>query len=349
METMRGAFMRGLDKMVIKEMPKPTAGPGKVVISIEYVGICGSDVHYFHAGKVGAYEVDLSQDYMLGHECGGVVVEVGEGVRNLKVGDKVAVEPGIPDGTCEFCKEGKYNLCKDVIFLATPPVQGCNMEFMEYPADYCFKLPENLTTMEGALIEPLSVGMHAANQAKVGVGDTVVILGSGCIGLTTLLSARAHGCGTVIVADLVDARLKKAKELGADYVINSGKEDALAKIMEITNGRGADVVFETAGAPATIKQTAFIAKRGGTVCLVGISTKAEIEYNFAQVMDKELTITSVFRYRNIYPRAIAAVASGAINVKGIVTHIFDFDHIQDAYDEAVNNKTDLVKAVIKVK
>ncbi len=349
MEMQRGAFMRGLDKMIIKEIEKPTAGPGKVVVSIEYVGICGSDVHYYHSGRVGAYEVDLSQDYMLGHECGGVVVEVGEGVTDLKVGDKVAIEPGITCGNCEFCKTGKYNLCPDVIFLATPPVQGCNMEFIEYPHEYCFKLPDKLSTKEGALIEPLSVGMHAANQANVGVGDTVVILGSGCIGLTTLLSCRAHGCGTVIVSDLVDARLEKAKELGADYVLNGGSCDVIEEIKKITGGRMADKVFETAGSPVTIKQTAFIAGRGATITLVGISVKPEIDFNFAQVMDKELSIQSVFRYRNIYPRAIAAVASGAIDVKGIVTHEFDFDHIQDAYDEAVNNKTDLVKAVIKVK
>ncbi len=348
-EMQKGAFMRGLDNMIIKEIPKPTAGPGKVVVSIEYVGICGSDVHYYHSGRIGDFIVDLSQDYMLGHECGGVVTEVGEGVTSLKVGDKVAIEPGLTDGTCEFCKQGKYNLCPDVIFLATPPVPGCNMEYIEYPADYCFKLPDKLTTMEGALIEPLSVGMHAANQAEVGVGDTVVILGAGCIGLTTLLSCRAHGCGVVIVSDLVDARLEKAKELGADYVLNGGSCDVLKEIEKITGGQGADKVFETAGSPVTIKQTAFAAKRGGTVTLVGLSTKPEIEYSFAQVMDKELTIKSVFRYRNIYPRAIAAVASGAINVRGIVTHEFDFEHIKDAYDEAVNNKTDLVKAVIKVK
>ncbi|MCR4656177.1 MAG: NAD(P)-dependent alcohol dehydrogenase [Lachnospiraceae bacterium] len=349
MEMQRGAFMRGLDKMIIKDIEKPTAGPGKVVVSIEYVGICGSDVHYYHSGRVGAYEVDLSQDYMLGHECGGVVTEVGEGVTGLKVGDKVALEPGITCGNCEFCKTGKYNLCPDVIFLATPPVQGCNMEFIEYPAEYCFKLPDKLSTMEGALIEPLSVGMHAANQGNVGVGDTVVILGSGCIGLTTLLSCRAHGCGTVIVSDLVDARLEKAKELGADYVLNGADCDVIEEIRKITNGRMADKVFETAGSPVTIRQTPFAAARGGTITLVGISVKPEIDFNFAQVMDKELSIRSVFRYRNIYPRAIAAVASGAIDVKGIVTHEFDFDHIQDAYDEAVNNKTDLVKAVIKVK
>ena len=349
MEMQRGAFMRGLDNMIIKEIPKPTAGKGKVVVSLEYVGICGSDVHYYHNGKVGAYEVNLNEDYMLGHECAGTVCEVGEGVTSLKVGDRVCLEPGITDGTCEYCKEGLYNLCPDVVFLATPPVPGCNEEFIEFPADYCFKLPDNMSTMEGALIEPLSVGFHAANQGNVGVGDTVVILGSGCIGLVTLLSCKAHGAGKIIVADLVKARLDKALELGADYVINGGEEDTVKRIMELTDGKGAEKVFETAGSPFTIAQTPFAVKRGGTITLVGISPKEEITYNFAQIMDKEVTIKSVFRYRNIYPKAIAAVSKGAIDVKQIVTHVFDFDHIQDAYQEAVNNKTDLVKAVIKIK
>lgn len=175
----------------------------------------------------------------------------------------------------KFCKSGHYNLCPDVVFLATPPVQGCNEEFIAFPEDMCFKLPENVSTKEGALIEPLSVGFYAAEQGNVGTGDTVVILGSGCIGLVTLLACKAHGAGQIIVADLVQARLDKAMELGATAVINSGKEDALEKIKELTGGRGADVVFETAGSPVTIAQTPFIVRRGGTITLVGISSKEE--------------------------------------------------------------------------
>ncbi|MCI7448685.1 MAG: NAD(P)-dependent alcohol dehydrogenase [Blautia sp.] len=349
MTMQKGAFMRGIDKMIIKEIPVPEIGKKEVLVSLEYVGICGSDVHYFHNGCCGSYKVDLSEDYMLGHECAGTIVKVGEEVERLKVGDRVALEPGITCGECEQCKSGHYNLCPDVVFLATPPVQGCNEEYIAFPENMCFKLPDNVSTKEGALIEPLSVGFYASEQGGVKTGDTVVILGSGCIGLVTLLACKAHGAGKIIVADLVEARLQKAIELGAAEVINSGKEDALKKIEELTNGRGADVVFETAGSPVTIAQTPFIVRRGGTITLVGISAKEEITYNFAQIMDKEATIKSVFRYRNIYPKAIAAVSSGAINVKGIVTHEFDLEHIQDAYDEAVNNKTDLVKAVIKVK
>lgn len=348
MKMQKGAFMRGTDKMIIKEIEVPQVGEKEVLVKLEYVGICGSDVHYFHHGNCGAYKVNLEEDYMLGHECAGVVAEVGPGVTTLKVGDKVALEPGITCGQCEFCKAGKYNLCPDVVFLATPPVQGCYEEYIAFPENMCFKLPENMTTKEGCLIEPLSVGFHAANQGDVKVGESVVILGAGCIGLVTLLACKAHGAGNIIVADIVDARLEKAKELGATHVINSKEVDALEEIARLTDGKGADKVFETAGSPVTIAQTAFAVKRGGTITLVGLSAQEEINYNFAQIMDKEAEIKSVFRYRNIYPKAIEAVAAGTIDVNGIVTHEFELENIQEAFEEAINNKTDLVKAVIKI-
>ncbi len=343
----RGAFMQGIDKMIVREIEMPRAGEEQVVVKMEYVGICGSDVHYFHSGRCGAYVVGEG-DFMLGHECAGTVVEVGEGCRMLKVGDRVALEPGITCGECEFCKSGRYNLCPDVQFLATPPVAGCYEDYIAFPENMCFKLPDNVSTRAGALIEPLSVGLHAANQGEVTLGDTVLILGGGCIGLVTMMACKAHGASTLIVADLVDARLEKAKELGATHVINSGKEDIFAVVKEITGGQGTDKVFEAAGSPVTIAQTPHLVKRGGTIVLVGLAAQEEITYNFAQIMDKEATIKSVFRYRNIYPQAIAAVASGAIEVEKIATHEFDLDHIQEAFEEAINNKTDLVKCIIKV-
>lgn len=349
MRKQKGAFMAGTDKMVIREIDVPQIADDQVLVELEYVGVCGSDVHYYHYGKCGTYEIDPGQEFMLGHECAGTVVEVGASVTDLQPGDRVALEPGITCGTCEFCKSGQYNLCPDVVFLATPPVQGCYEQYIAFPANMCFKLPDNVSTKEGALIEPLAVGFHAANQGDVQVGDTVVILGGGCIGLVTLLSCKAHGAGQVILADIVEARLEKAKELGADVVINSAQTDIVEEIKKLTGARGVDKVFETAGSPITIAQTPFLACKGGTIVLVGIAAQEEISYNFAQVMDKELTIKSVFRYRNIFPKAIAAVSAGAIDVSGIVTHEFDLDHIQEAFDEAVHNKTDLVKAIIRMK
>ena len=339
--------MVGLDKMEIRDIPMPEPKEKEVLVEMEYVGICGSDVHYFHDGRCGSYVVE--GDFMLGHECAGTVVALGEGVQNLKVGDRVALEPGITCGECEFCKRGLYNLCPDVQFLATPPVQGCYENYIAFPENMCFKLPENISTKEGALIEPLSVGLHAANQGNVQLGDSVVILGAGCIGLVTLLACKAHGASDITVVDVIPKRLDYAMKLGATRVINGKEKDAVEEIMKLTNGVGVEKVFETAGSPFTIQQTPYIVKRAGTITLVGISAQEKIEYNFAQIMDKEPTIKSVFRYRNIYPQANAAIADGTNDVSGLLTHDVPFDDIQEAFDCAINNKDDVVKAVIKIK
>ena len=229
--------MTDLDKMEIRDIPMPEPKEKEVLVELEYVGICGSDVHYFHDGRCGSYVVD--GDFMLGHECAGTVVELGEGVENLKIGDRVALEPGITCGQCEFCKSGRYNLCPDVQFLATPPVQGCYENYIAFPENMCFKLPDNISTKEGALVEPLSVGMHAANQGNVQLGDSVVILGAGCIGLVTLLACKAHGATDITVVDVIPKRLDYAMKLGATRVINGKEVDAIEEVKKITNGAGA--------------------------------------------------------------------------------------------------------------
>lgn len=347
-EMQKAAFLHGLNNIVVKKIPIPQPKNDEVLVRIEYVGICGSDVHYYHSGVCGPFRLDPKEDFILGHECAGTVVETGPRVKHLKIGDRVALEPGIACGQCTFCKSGKYNLCPDVRFLATPPIQGCYEEYLAFPENMCFKLPDNVSTKEGALIEPLAVGFHAAAQGEVGVGDTVAILGSGCIGLVTLLACKARGASKVIVTDLLNTRLDKACELGADYVVNGKEIDVLDRILELTDGKGADKVFETAGSATTISQTAHLVARGGRIVLVGLANVDEIKYNFAQIMDKEATIKSVFRYRNMYPTIIEALASESIDVEGIVTHEYELDQIQRAFEEVVNNKKDLVKTVIKV-
>lgn len=340
----KAAYMTEVNTMFFKEVPMPEPGPNDVVVKIEYCGICGSDVHYYNKGRIGDYVVE--GEFILGHEVAGTVTELGSDVKNLKVGDRVALEPGITCGHCEQCKEGKYNLCKDVIFFATPPVQGALQNYVKHPADMCFKLPENVSTKEGALVEPLAVGLHACKQGGVGLGDSVVILGSGCIGLVTLLSAKAMGASNVIVVDLFDKRLEFAKKLGANHVINARTENVEERIHEILGDRGADVVLETAGSPKTIYQTPFFAKMGGTVVLVGLAVEPTLQYNMAQVMNKELTIKSVFRYRNLYTTAINAIADGSIDVKQIVTHEFKFEDAKEAFDTVIADAENVVKGVI---
>lgn len=342
----RAAYMTGLNKMEIREIEVLKPKEKEVLVKLEYVGICGSDVHYLEYGKIGDFIVN--GDFILGHECAGEVVEIGSEVKGLKVGDKVALEPGVTCGHCEFCKAGKYNLCADVKFLATPPYHGCLQNYIAFPENMAFKLPENVSTKEGALVEPLAVGLHAAAQGGVKLGDKVVILGAGCIGLVTLLACKAFGATDVIVVDVIDKRLECAKRLGASCIINAKNENVLEKIAEVTGGKGADKVIETAGSEFTIKQTAYLVKRGGTIVLVGLAPKNVIEFDFMQIMTKEVEIKSVFRYRNLYPAAIGAIADGKIDVKGIVTHEFDFEDSKKAFDFVIENKNDVVKAVIKI-
>ena len=342
----RAAFMTALNKMEIREIPMPTPKDHEVLVKVEYVGICGSDIHYFHDGRCGDFVVE--GEFLLGHECAGTIVGLGKEVSALQVGDRVALEPGITCGQCEYCKSGRYNLCPDVQFLATPPVAGCYANYIVFPDNMCFKLPDQISTKEGALVEPLSVGMHAARQGEVRLGDQVIILGSGCIGLVTLLACKAHGATDITVVDVIPKRLEYAKKLGATRVINSAEVDVVAEMEKITGGAGTEKVFETAGSGVTIAQTPYLVKNGGTIILVGLSANPEVTYNFGKIMAKEAKIVSVFRYRNIYPSAIAAISSGLIDVSGIVTHEFDFDEIQKAFDYNIQNKNDVVKAVIKM-
>lgn len=344
--TNKAVYMTDLNKMEMRDVEVPKIKEDQVLVKLEYVGICGSDVHYLEHGSIGDFIVN--GDFILGHECAGEIVELGSKVTELSIGDKVALEPGITCGQCEFCKEGKYNLCPDVEFLATPPYHGCLENYIAFPANMCFKLPSNITSKEGALVEPLAVGMHAAAQGNVKLGDSVVILGSGCIGLVTLLACKAYGATDITVVDVMPKRLEYAMKLGATRVINAKEEDAVSKMDEITGGKGVNVVIETAGSKITIKQTAYLVKRGGTIVLVGMAPEDIIDYNFAKIMGKEATITSVFRYRNIYPKAINAIAKGIIDVSGIVTHEFDFTDTAKAFDFVINNKNDVVKAVIKI-
>ena len=342
----KAVFMQGTNNMVVKDVPMPEIKDKEVLIKIDIVGICGSDVHYYQHGKIGSFIVE--GDFILGHECAGEVVEAGKDVKNLVIGDRVALEPGKTCGVCEFCKIGKYNLCADVEFFATPPYHGVFTNYVAHPEDMCFKLPDNVSNVEGALVEPLAVGLHASDQGNVKLGDTVVIFGTGCIGLVTLLSCKAKGASNVIVIDVLENRLKVAEKIGASHVINAKENNIIQKIDEITNGRGADVVIDTAGAEITLKQTVDVVRRGGTIVLVGMAPKDEVEFSFMKLMGKEAEIKTVFRYRNLYPTAIKAIASGSINAKDIVSHEFEFDKIKEAFDFVVGNASDVVKAVIKI-
>lgn len=344
--TMKTAVMLGIGKMGFEQRPIPVPKDDEVLVKLEYVGICGSDLHYYESGAIGDYVVE--PPFVLGHEPGGTVVEVGANVKHLKVGDRVALEPGKTCGHCEFCRTGRYNLCPDVVFFATPPVDGVFQEYVAHEAALCFKLPENVSTLEGALIEPLAVGFHAARQGGAQAGQTAVVTGSGCIGLVSMMALKAMGVSKVYVVDVMEKRLEKAIELGADGVINASKDDVVSKVMELTEGKGSDLVIETAGTQITTIQAIRMAKKGSTIVLVGYSRTGELTLPVSLALDKELTFKTVFRYRHIYPMAIEAVAAGKVNLKGIVTNYYDLDDVQQAMDDSVRNKADIVKAVVRI-
>ena len=342
----QAAYLHGTNHMFIKEIPMPIPKENEALVKVKVVGICGSDVHYYQHGRIGDFVV--TGDLVLGHECAGEVVAVGSAVKTLSVGDRVAPEPGKTCGKCKYCKTGKYNLCPEVEFFATPPYHGVFANYVTHPEDMCFKLPDHVSYLEGALVEPLSVGLHASGIGEVKLGDTVVIFGAGCIGLVTLLSCKARGASKVHVVDVLENRLETARRLGATETIHAQECNVADRIAALTAGQGADVVIETAGSEVTVRQTADVVSRGGTIVLVGMTAKDESSFNFMKLMGKEGQIKTIFRYRNLYPVAISAIASGAIDVKSIVSHEFDFDHVKEAFDFVVSNARDVVKAVIRI-
>ena len=330
----------------IAEAPVPVPKADEVLIRVEYVGICGSDVHSFESGPF-IPPSDPNQKIGLGHECAGTVVEVGEKVTKFRPGDRVCIEPGVPCGACRYCREGRYNICPHVDFMATQPnYRGALTNYLCHPEGFTYRLPDSMSMMEGALVEPAAVGMHAAILAGIRPGTRVAILGAGCIGLMTLQACRAMGASEILVSDVLPKRLEMAKKLGASMVVNGMEEDAAALCKSIFDGDGADVVFETAGSPVTAKQALKMVVRGGKIRIVG-TISGETPVNFLSI-NREVSIQTVFRYANCFPATIDAIASGRFDVKSMVTHEYPYAETQRAFEESVSRKRDIIKGVIKV-
>ncbi len=337
-------YMTALETLKEGQAPMPEIGADDVGIKIQSVGVCGSDLHYYRTGSIGSFVVDFP--FILGHEASGVVYEVGANVKHLKVGDRVCMEPGIPCMKCHECLTGNYNLCKDVRFWATPPYDGVLSEYVAHPAAFTFKIPDNMTFTEGALVEPLAIGLHACNMGGVKLGQTVAIVGAGCIGLVTLLAAKAYGATKIIVGDVLDKRLEKARELGA-ITVNTKDEDFAAKVMELTGGVGADVAIDCAGFSPTVDACLSCTRPAGMVIIVGLGADHVDGFNTGVMSTKELTVKSIFRYRNLYPTAINAIADGRIDVGSIVSHRFKFDDTIEAFATCTKDIRNVVKGVIE--
>lgn len=341
---MKAAVLESKGVMNVKSVPIPTIKPDEALVKVVCIGVCGSDVHYYEHGKIGRYEV--KQPIILGHELAGVVVEIGSNVTNVAVGERVAVEPGVTCGRCEYCKSGRYNLCPDVVFMATPPVDGAWAEYVAIRSDFLFTLPDEMSFEEGALLEPLSVGFHALHRAGVKPYNRVLITGLGPIGQLAAMAARLFGVSKVYGSDVVNYRRELAVTNGITDVCNPMNESLDDKVNAWTNGKGVDVIIETSGNAGAISGLTSQVKRGGKIVLVGMPTVNSVGLNINEIIDAELDILGVFRYANTYPAAIGALQSSKVRLEDTITHKFTLDDIQKAMDTAILKKDSSMKIMI---
>ncbi len=320
-------------------------GPRDVRIAIHTVGVCGSDVHYYTHGGIGPFIV--REPMVLGHEASGTILEAGSEVTGLKPGDRVCMEPGIPDPMSKASLGGMYNLDPSVVFWATPPVHGVTRPEAVHPAAFTFKLPDAVSFGEGAMVEPLAVGMHGVKKAAVKPGDVAVVTGAGTIGVVTALAALAGGCSKVIVTDVLQAKLDIVSAYDGILPVNAAERDPLSAVAEITGGWGADIVFEASGNPAAAAQVFDYIRPGGCVVLIGMPLEP-VAMDIVKAQAKEARIETVFRYANVYERALALMGSGKIDVTPLITETYDFTDGVKAYDYAVNPAPTSVKVQIRV-
>ncbi|WP_276832497.1 NAD(P)-dependent alcohol dehydrogenase [Frischella perrara] len=340
------AILEKPGKMVIKETDIPTPKDDEVLIEVKYVGICGSDVHGFEHGPY-IPPKDPNQVIGLGHECSGIIKKIGKNVKKFTVGQRVCIEPGVPCYKCEFCLSGHYNVCPNVDFMATQPnYRGALTNYLTHPEAMTFHLPENMSLIEGALVEPAAVGIHAAKMAGDILGKTVVILGAGCIGLMTLQACKLKGASKIVVIDILDNRLNKAIELGATATLKGDDPQLTEKVKNIVGEYGADIVLETAGSAFTAKKALEVVKRRGKILIVG-SIPDGVSIEFLKI-NREVTIQTVFRYANDFAATINSIANGEFDVNSIADRFFNYQDTQKAFEFSVNNKKDLIKGVIKV-
>jgi L-iditol 2-dehydrogenase len=331
--TNRSAVLHAPHQLSIEERPVPMPEPGEVLVRVYAVGICGSDIHYYEHGRIGPYIVETPM--VIGHEAAGVIVGVGDGVNSDRVGELVALEPGIPCRNCPTCLSGHYNLCPDVVFFATPPVDGAICEYVTLAATFAHPTPAGLDHEHAAMAEPVSVGIWACRRAAVTAGDRVLVTGAGPIGLISAQVARAFGARSVTVTDMNPNRVTKASGLNLDAQLASQPLEAEY-----------DVLLECSGAPAALNAGMKAMANTGRVVLVGMGADT-VSINVPLVQGRELTITGTFRYSNTYPLALDLIATGGIDVASVITHHYDLDHTADALTLAAR-EPDSLKAIVRI-
>ena len=318
---MRVSVLRGAGDLVVEERTDPVPGPHDVLVRVASVGVCGSDVHYFEHGRIGSYVVD--SPLVLGHEASGEVVATGSSVTRLAVGQRVSIEPGVPDFTCAQCLAGRYNLCEDMRFFATPPIDGAFAELVTVHEQFAHPVPDALGDDAAALLEPLSVGLWACRKGGVGAGSRVLVTGAGPVGLVAMQAALALGAASVVVTDVNQHRLILARELGATEVLDTSSTTLAS------SGLAVDVLLECSGHPAATADAIRAVAPAGSVVLVGMGGD-EMPLPVSRIQERELTVTGTFRYAHTWPAAIALAASGRVQLDRLVTGHYGLDQVREA-------------------
>ncbi|HJO08289.1 MAG TPA: alcohol dehydrogenase catalytic domain-containing protein [Verrucomicrobiota bacterium] len=344
---MNVAFFTGIRQLEIRERPTPVLErSGDVLLRIDTVGVCGSDIHYYTAGCIGDQVIDYPAT--LGHECAGTVVATGPTAPGLKAGQRVAVDPAISCGQCDQCRQGRAHTCRKLQFLGCPDqAPGAAAEFITIPAKSCYPIPDSMTMEQAALVEPLSVGVHSLRLTEMQPGGAVGVLGSGPIGLSVLMAIGALCPNRTFVTDLLDNRLALAKRCGADWIGVPTREDVVGAILK-EESEGLDCIFECAGRQETLDQAVELLKPGGTLVMVGIPEGDRISFQTENLRRKELRLQNVRRQNDCTKEAIDLVASGAVDVDPLATHHFDFNEAKEAFDLVADYEDGVIKAIIHV-
>ena len=344
---MKVAYLTGIRQLEILDAPEPRlTHPREVLLRMDTVGVCGSDVHYYTAGRIGTQVVQFPE--RVGHECAGTAVEVGSAVTEFEAGQRVAVDPLVACGQCDQCRSGRRHTCRKQKFLGNPgEAPGALAEFLTMPVESCYPVPDCMTQVHAALVEPFSIGLYAQRLAQVQPGAKIAVLGSGPIGLCVLLACGAAGAGTAYVTDLLDERLEVARRCGATWVGNARKTDVVAALGR-SEPLGLDCVFECAGEQQTLDQAVEILKPGGQLLIVGIPEIDRVSFSIHPLRRKEIRILNVRRQNHCTAPAIEMIATRTVNVDPLVTHHFSLAQSKQAFDLVDGYHDGVVKTVIHV-
>jgi L-iditol 2-dehydrogenase len=344
---MKAAFLTGIRQLQILDAPEPKlTTPRDVLLHIDTVGVCGSDVHYYTTGRIGTQVVQYPE--RVGHECAGTVVEVGSEVTGLQVGQRVAVDPLVACGQCDQCRSGRRHTCRRQRFLGNPgEAPGALAEVLRMPAESCYPVPDCMTQVQAALVEPFSIGLYAQRLSSMRPGAEIAVLGSGPIGLCVLLACRAAGAGAIYVTDLLDERLEVARRCGANWTANPQKTDVIAAISQL-QPLGLDCVFECAGQQQTLDQAVEVLKPGGQLLIVGIPELDRVSLSIHTLRRKEIQVLNVRRQNHCTAPVIEMIAAGTVNVDALVTHHFSIMQSKEAFDLVDGYRDSVVKAIIHV-